>query len=101
MAAGLPSKMEVQVKLCGFCNPMFDPADILEKLKEVSPRHTFRYCSDVELADLVLNGCQSACVQQDAGKAVIVAGFSVNGNPVEGFGQMLAEACHFLAGCFP
>lgn len=86
--------MEVQVKLCGFCNPAFDPEEILLKLKAACPEYNFSYCSDAEKAGLVLNGCQTACVEvPETGKVIIVAGFSVNGSPVEGFSRMLEEVC--------
>lgn len=89
--------MEIQVKLCGFCNPMFDPGEFIAKLKKKCPGHNFLYCSEPEKADLILNGCQTGCVQNlKQGRAMVVAGFSINGKNLEGIHRTVEEICSFF-----
>lgn len=54
--------MTVNIKYCGGCNPRFDRAEIVRRLKEKFPFHTYlintRESTD---AVVILCGCSAAC----------------------------------------
>lgn len=54
--------MTVNIKYCGGCNPRFDRAEIVRRLKEKFPLNTY-LINDQESTDavIILCGCSAAC----------------------------------------
>lgn len=73
--------MKVGVKFCGFCNPDFDAAALLEQLKSLTPGVEYvRYSDTGARITLYLSGCSKDCAAREEIKEpkIIVGGAKVN-----------------------
>lgn len=76
----------VRVKMCGNCNPRYDPMTLLKKVSALDSRVRFVFGDDVQAPvckKLYLNGCEVGCEQEEASRDVtVVSGFMINGRTV-------------------
>ena len=56
--------MKIYVKYCGGCNPRYDKAMLVSKLKEELNGHSFSESYDDPDVSLIVCGCASACADK-------------------------------------
>ncbi len=59
--------MEIGVKFCGGCNPMYDRGKLYKHIIEAYPEHSFETADEAKNYEalLVICGCERACANTD------------------------------------
>lgn len=62
--------MDIGVKFCGGCNPMYDRGGLYRRIMEAYPEHSFEAADAAKNYEtlLVICGCERACVNTDSYK---------------------------------
>lgn len=61
--------MKIFVKYCGGCNPRYDKAELVGKLRNDLPGHSFSETYDDPDVSLIVCGCPSACADKSTAAA--------------------------------
>ena len=63
-------KMDIGVKFCGGCNPMYDRGKLYKRIIEAYPEHSFETADETKNYKtlLAICGCERACVNTDSYK---------------------------------
>lgn len=75
------NNLEVRVKLCGNCNPLYDANKLLKELKQKYPDLKYVY-SDEDDYDvyMIINGCLVSCISfpEINCPKILISGYSIN-----------------------
>ena len=62
--------MDIGVKFCDGCNPMYDRGKLYKRIVDAYPEHSFEMADEAKVYEMLLAicGCERACVNTDSYK---------------------------------